>query len=155
MARRGDGTSSESLSRSVRKLEQAHFHLKHLMREENKEEPVMLAVESYLGGCIGAVQAAFYNLRESQPDFKATHARFRREIGNADREFLNYMIDERDLDVHHGGTTLHRNFTIQPGGRYPIPPQYRLRGRGRAMGAAGACRRFIALMECLVEEFRR
>jgi hypothetical protein len=124
------------------------------MRETNKREPILLAVESYLGGCVGAVQATFYYLCRTQRNFKTTERRWRLALRPADREFLNYMMGERDLDVHHGGTTLHRNFTIQPGG-YPIPPEYRLRGRGDAIEVVGACRRFLALMESLAQQCGR
>ena len=56
-------TPTAALSLSLNKVAQAHFHLKHLMRETNKPAPVLLAIQSYLGGCVGAAQAAYTTCR--------------------------------------------------------------------------------------------
>ena len=125
------------------------------MRETNKTEPVMLAIESYLSGCVGAAQAAYNNLEASQRDFGSIRDRWRSALGRADRRFMDYMISERNLDVHHGGTSLHRNTSIQPGGTSRSPDEYRLRGPVRPLEIVGACQAFLALIEDLAEQFKK
>jgi hypothetical protein len=148
-------TPTAALSLSLNKVDQAHFHLKHLMRETNKPAPVLLAIQSYLGGCVGAAQAAYNNLQTSQPDFGSIRGRWRSTLGRADRRFMDYMTSERNLDVHHGATSLHRNTSKQPGGTDPIPDEFRLRGPVRPLEIVGACRTFIALIEDLTEQFKK
>jgi hypothetical protein len=140
------------VERSNDKLAQARFHLKHLTRHTNAEQPSLLAVKSYLSGCVSATRAAFEVLQGSH-GFASVYGTWLGNRERSERRFFDYMLQERNLDLHEGRTTLHRNFSIQPGGE-PIPPEYRLRGPGKASEVVGTCRRYIALVDDLLNQFR-
>jgi hypothetical protein len=143
------------LRRPLTKLEQAFFHLEHLKSEVRRPSVEFIAVESYLSGCLGALQGAFYVLRHTQPKFKSIFRKWRDELRQEDREFFNRMIAERDADVHAGGTSLFIQFTItiRPQGQTG-DTELRLGVGGKDHEIVAACERFIAFMADLIKQFR-
>jgi len=113
---------------------------------------VLLAVESFLGGCLGAVQSAFYILDGEAPQSKTVFRRWKRSLGQ-DSKFLERMMKERGDDVHQGRTTLHLNLTIQPGATPAQWTEFRFRKHSDKAEIIDACQRFVALMENFAEEF--
>lgn len=89
--------------RAAKKLEQARFFL-HLLQAESQKifGKGGFALEAYLSACLGAAQAAFYRLEKEVG--KATFARkqkaWRRRLSEEERAFFNWMMGQRDLDVH-------------------------------------------------------
>jgi len=143
----------EVLGRAHNKLDQARFHLDHLASAVRQEPTVLLAVESFLGGCLGAVQAAFYILDGEAPQSNTVFRRWKSSLRQVDRKFLERMMKERGDDVHQGRTTLHQNLTIQPGGTPPKSTEFRFRSHSDKAEIVDACQRFIALIEGFAEQF--
>jgi hypothetical protein len=144
-------STRDDVRRARNKLAQAKFHLGHLASAVQQERRVLLEVESFLGGCLGAAQSAFYILEKEAAEFKFVHAHWKSALSPAEREFVNRMMDERGTDVHSGSTTLHINLTVRPGD----PEAYwdfRFKKYGGAVEITEACQRFIDLIERLVDQ---
>jgi hypothetical protein len=147
-------TQRPEIRRANNKLNQARFHLAHLTLSARQDREVLLAVESFLGGCLGAVQAAFFTLEREAPDFKVVHGQWKTTLSQAEREFVNRMMSERSSDVHAGNTTLHLNLTITPGSP-ETSEEFRFKGYGGAVEISAACQRFIDLIQVLVDRFEQ
>jgi hypothetical protein len=143
----------EEIRRTRNKLDQARFHLYHLREEIQRPAQVLLAIEAYLGACLGATQAAFFTLTRTRPDFKTVESRWRNDLPLEDRELLNRMMGERDADVHFSETSLHLNMTIQPGaapGTLAQSNEWRLKP---GVELCAVCGRFIDLVAELSRQF--
>jgi len=149
-----ESKNKQGLRRAKNKLSQATFHLARLKSEIERPQVQLLAIESYVGGCLGAVQSAFFVLRGTQfQNFKTVYREWRMRLSPDGLAFLHHLMAERDADVHHGGSSLHLNLTIQPGGTPPQQTEFRLRSKEHHMELAKACESFIALMADLTKHF--
>ena len=153
MARAKREPLRDVLRRTYNKLDQAHFLLNHLSSAVRQDPTVLLAVESFLGGCLGATQAAFYILDNEAPNAKMVYKAWRSSLIPSERTFLDRMMKERGDDVHGGRTTLHLNLTIQPGGTPPTSTEFRFRSHSDKAEIVDACRRFIVMIDALARTF--
>src|SRR5436309_10812936 len=97
MARAKREPLRDVLRRTYSKLDQAHFLLNHLSSAVRQDPTVLLAVESFLGGCLGATQAAIYILDSEAPNAKTVSKQWRSSLIPAERTFLERMMKERGL----------------------------------------------------------
>ena len=165
---------------ATKKLEQARFFL-GLIRAENqkaiaKDAP---AIEAFLSACLGATKAAFYRLEKEvgKTVFKGKKTRWHTGLDVKERKFFNWMMKQRDLDVHETDpkTTLKQkaipayvvpgvHVVSPPGVLVPNPdpsghprfaPGWVIHGEVQlgAQEATAACEKFINLMDSLLSQF--
>ena len=148
----GRFASVEPLARVQNKLEQAKFHLAKLEAEVQSPAVALIAVQSYLGGCLAAGRSIFLTLMDVMPRFQIVYNRWAATLTTGERKFLSDMRDERNDDVHQSISTLHQNQAITPGGVIPKATEYRLQLEP-PIDVVSASKGFVALMEDLIEQF--
>lgn len=164
-----------------KKLAQARFFL-HLLQAENQKVigKEGLALEAYLGACLGSIKAALYRVKKEvgAQTYEATLAKWKGTLSRPERKRFERMQNLRDLDVHEADikTTIKQKaipahhfqgMTVRgppghlipnpvPGGDPPFAPAWVI-GNEVYLDAdevAAACEKFLSLAERLLAEFQ-
>lgn len=164
--------------RAAKKLEHARFFFQHAKLENQKViGKDRSVIEACVSACIGAVQSAFYRLRdEIGAGFEAKHKTWRKSLTQDELAFLNRMIKLRDMDVHIDDIALSAKVSAIPahlvpgvtvfpgplragvlnpitGGQPSVAPSLVTFQKYSLVGdeAASTCEKFLTLMGRLVE----
>ncbi len=117
MDRRKRARSSRT-PRAIYKLEEARFFLGHLREEIGKgasSEPGVFSY--YLSAFLSAARSVTWVLqKEAKDPYDAWFPNWRKGLPPGDREFLDYMVEQRNLEVKEGAAGIFMK-------RKPVPAE--------------------------------
>jgi len=154
-----------------RKLNEARFFLRHL-KEVNQQQirPELEAFAHYLSAFLAAAISILYLLKghEGGPTFKQWFRSWRENLPPKDRELLNFMWRQRDLEVHEFGAETEVSAEPVPadlvpgvhvfappdtqGGTVYVPKRF-FKNKEEEVEVLEMCERYFPLLERLVREF--
>lgn len=158
-----------------KKLREARFFLGKMAERESLAFGDHEEFDFYLSAFLSAARSVDYKLRHHGATYKTFYAKWIATLSLDDQKLVKLLVDDRDLEVHNSGSTRveletriqvgdfyrDRSGTVtvaSPPGTPPteiIKPSYHFRLGDQTVPAVECCRKYINLLELMVEEYCR